>query len=60
MPNKSRIAYKIKRIRQMLIGTRYVHIGKNTTGLEHDIIVKNTKYNNPEFTKIMPICNVNK
>lgn len=57
MPNKSRIAYKIKRLQQMLIGTRYVHIGKNTNGLGHDIIVKNTNAKDPDFSKIMPYVN---
>ena len=60
MPTKSRLAHKIKKIRRILIGSRYVHIGKNTDGLDHNTILKNTNVKDPEFTKIFPNCNVNK
>ena len=60
MPNKSKIAYKIKKLRQILLGTRYVHIGKNTENLNNDMVMRHTKVENPEFTKIMPNCNLNK
>ena len=60
MPIKSRISYKIKKLNQIFLGTRYVHIGKNTKNLNNDIVMRHTKVGNPDFTKIMPNCNVNK